>query len=162
MSGALVGCATNGEAAAPAEALAAHPPVVKSAVTGIVSAGDPYTYNPIGKRDPFRAFMGPDIDPLPPGSTPLQQYSLDELALVGVVWGIDRPRVLVQDPDQVGHVVEIGTYIGDKWGRVTQITPTHIVVTEEYLQGGGLNGRDELVTSNISMALPVEGMGSVR
>jgi type IV pilus assembly protein PilP len=119
-----------------------------------IAAQEGYVYNPIGKRDPFRSFLGvggegdsgPDDSP----RTPLQRYELDEYHLVGIIWGVDRPRALVEDPDRVGHVMEIGTYIGKNWGKVTQITSTEVVVTEEYQTIDG-----ELVVNPIRMTMPV-------
>ncbi len=114
-----------------------------------IEAQEGYVYNPIGKRDPFRSFLsaGPKEDDDTP-RTPLQRYDLDQYQLVGVIWGIDRPRALVQDPENLGHVVEIGTYIGKNWGKVTQITSSGVVVTEEYQTMDG-----ELVVNEIPMKL---------
>lgn len=114
-----------------------------------IEAQEGYVYNPIGKRDPFRSFLasGPKDDDDTP-RTPLQRFDLDQYQLVGVIWGIDRPRALVQDPEHTGHVVEIGTYIGKNWGKVTQITSSGVVVTEEYQTIDG-----ELVVNEIPMKL---------
>jgi type IV pilus assembly protein PilP len=121
-----------------------------------IAAQADYVYNPIGKRDPFRSFLstgGRVKDETP--RTPLQRYEIDEYRLVGIIWGIDRPRALVEDPDKIGHVMEIGTYIGKNWGKVTQITSTDVVVTEEYQTLDG-----ELVVNPIRLTLPVdEGRG---
>jgi len=118
----------------------------------IAAQGD-FVYNPIGKRDPFRSFLGDGgkIEDETP-RTPLQRYEIDEYSLVGIIWGIDRPRALVEDPDEIGHVMEIGTYIGKNWGKVTQITSTEVVVTEEYQTIDG-----ELVVNPIRLTLPVNG-----
>lgn len=114
-----------------------------------IEAQEGYVYNPIGKRDPFRSFMaaGPKDDDDTP-KTPLQRYDLDQYDLVGVIWGIERPRALVHDPEGIGHVVEIGTYIGKNWGKVTQITSSGVVITEEYQTMDG-----ELVVNEIPMKL---------
>ena len=85
--------------------------------------------------------------------TPLQRFDIDQYKLVGIVWGISDPRAMVQDPENTGHVIEIGTYIGKNWGKITQITSNAVVVTEEYQTIDG-----ELVTNQITMALPVEEM----
>ena len=50
--------------------------------------------------------------------------------------------------------MEIGTYIGKNWGKVTQISPTEVVVTEEFQTIDG-----ELVVNSIPMVLPVESLG---
>lgn len=153
----LAGCdfLVDGEGEpAPAQPVAAaakaKAPVVKETVEE--EPEEEYTYNPIGKRDPFRSFLslgtrGPE--PIP--RTPLQKYEIDQYQLVGIVWGIERPRALVEDPEGVGHVMEIGTYIGKNWGKVTQISPTEVMVTEEYQTIDG-----ELVVNTLPMALPVD------
>ena len=125
---------------------------VMSRLDKAIAAQADYVYNPIGKRDPFRSFLstgGRVKDETP--RTPLQRYEIDEYRLVGIIWGIDRPRALVEDPEKVGHVMEIGTYIGKNWGKVTQITSTDVVVTEEYQTIDG-----ELVVNPIRMTMPVE------
>ena len=121
-----------------------------------ISSQESYVYNPIGKRDPFRSFLAAGergVEDETP-RTPLQRYEIDEYRLVGIIWGIDRPRALVEDPDNVGHVMEIGTYIGKNWGKVTQITSSEVVVTEEYQTIDG-----ELVVNPIRMVLPVNVNG---
>ncbi len=110
-----------------------------------------FAYNAIGKRDPFRSFFhsGPDRTIASP--TPLQRFEVDEYHLVGIVWGISNPRAMVEDPENVGHVIEVGTYIGQNWGKVTQISSASVIITEEYQTIGG-----ELVTNEIVLELPVE------
>lgn len=114
-----------------------------------IAAQEGYVYNPIGKRDPFRSFLAfgsrpEDTSP----RTPLQKYEIDQYQLVGIVWGIDSPRALVEDPEGVGHVMEMGTYVGRNWGKVTQITDNEVVVTEEFKTIEG-----ELVVNPIKLQL---------
>ena len=95
---------------------------------------DEYGYNPNNKRDPFQSFLlsassSPLIDNIP--RTPLQKYEVGQYILTGIIWGIDRPRALVEDPSGDGHVVEIGTYIGTKWGKVETIEEGVVTITEE-------------------------------
>jgi len=110
-----------------------------------------YSYNPIGKRDPFRSFIAGRQDEEIRSPTPLQRFDIEQLTLVGIVWGIDHPRALIQDPDKISHVVERGTYIGRNWGKVAEITSREIVITEEYQTIEG-----ELVTEQVKMNLPIE------
>ncbi len=112
---------------------------------------DVYTYNPIGKRDPFRSFIsGPREDDIR-SPTPLQRWDIDQFLLVGIVWGVDQPKAMVEDPENQSHVLEIGTYIGRNWGKVTQVTADSVVITEEYQTIEG-----ELVTEQVTLSLPVE------
>lgn len=114
--------------------------VVQTSTEEAVEVASPeteYVYNPIGKRDPFRTYItdideGEVTDP-----TPLQRYELEQYQLTGIIWGTERPRALMEDPEGMGHVVEIGTYVGKKWGKVTQITSNQLIVTEEYLTPDG-------------------------
>lgn len=133
--------ATAAEPAAPAKP--------KDPLDLAIEAQDAYVYNPIGKKDPFRSFLAlaSADDEVP--RTPLQRYDLDQYQLVGIVWGVDRPRALVEDPEATGHVVEIGTYMGKNWGKVTQITSSGLVITEEYQTIDG-----ELVVNEIPLSLP--------
>lgn len=150
----LLALSCGDEQAVPAAPAAAPfaPVEVAKAVDDAPEApkSEEYTYNPIGKRDPFRTFIASQESSKIPAPTPLQRFDIDQYSLVGIVWGTDRPRGMVEDPEMVGHVVEIGTYIGKNWGKVTQITSDKIVVTEEYLTVDGT-----LVVNPIEIVLPV-------
>lgn len=133
------------------KAPAALAPAEKSKLDLAIEAQETYAYNPIGKRDPFRSFLATGErsgDNVP--QTPLQRYEVDQYMLVGIIWGVDRPRALVQDPEGVGHVMEVGTYIGKNWGKVTQISDKAVIVTEEYQTIHG-----ELVVNEIPLSLPI-------
>lgn len=141
--------------AGPAVAGAAADPTKPGAEAAEEAPGE-YAYNPIGKRDPFRSFFRAVEDTEIPNPTPLQRFDIEQYKLVGVVWGIDSPRAMVQDPEQTGHILELGTYVGKHWGRVTQISRTSVVVTEEYKEADG-----NLVTEQTVIALPVEEGGTL-
>ena len=152
---ALVACDTGSAPADASKKQAAATKVVEKAQTAIEDveeAGD-YTYNPIGKRDPFRSFIAGEREDEIRSPTPLQKYDVTDYRLVGIVWGINTPRAMVEDPGNSGHVIELGTYIGKNWGKVTQITSNEVVVTEEYQTIHG-----ELVTNQLVMVLPVEDL----
>ena len=108
-------------------------------------------YNPIGKRDPFRSFVRGRIEEEIRSPTPLQRFDIDQLNLVGIVWGVEERSAIVGDPDKKNHIVEFGTYIGKNWGKVTEITSGSIVITEEYQTIEG-----ELMTEQKVMSLPIE------
>jgi type IV pilus assembly protein PilP len=66
-------------------------------------------------RDPFRAFLvqsQPTSKPLlNQRKVELAQYSLDELKLIAIVLGGDKPRAMFLDPTGKGTVVYKGTFI---------------------------------------------------
>lgn len=144
------------DGAAPATADGAAPADGAAAPEG--EAGDEvadvpgeYAYNPIGKRDPFRTFYRAIETTVVTPLTPLQRFEIDQYKLVGIVWGIADAKAMVEDPEHVGHVIETGTYIGKNWGKVSQITSTAVIVTEEYQTLDG-----ELVTNQITIGLPAD------
>lgn len=92
-----------------------------------------YHYVETGKPDPFRPLLLGRERGVERGElTPLQQYSLDQLNLVGVVSGISEPKAMVEDPLGKGYIVQRGTWIGKNGGRVKEIGPDWIRVVEEY------------------------------
>lgn len=92
-----------------------------------------YSYNPSGRRDPFAIVlrdpkMGEENLSLPP----LQQLSLTELNLIGIVWGGFGYSAMVQAPDGKGYTVRQGTRVGPNGGAVSSITENAIVVQERF------------------------------
>jgi len=96
-----------------------------------------YSYNPLGKRDPFRSFLVITTDQIQDDSiprTPLQRYELKQYSLKGIIWDrIDDPVALVSDPLGKGHVLAEGDYIGKNWGKVIEISDNLVLVKEEYV-----------------------------
>jgi len=94
-----------------------------------------WTYDPIGKRDPFRSWVSLLPDDGGGGDdhllTPLQRFDLDQLCVTGVAMG-EQPLALVATPDGEGHPVRVGGHMGRNWGRVESIRDTEVLVVEEY------------------------------
>jgi type IV pilus assembly protein PilP len=72
--------------------------------------------------------MGEENQNLPP----LQQLSLTELNLIGIVWGGFGYSAMVQAPDGKGYTVRQGTRVGPNGGAVSSITENAIVVQERF------------------------------
>lgn len=97
-------------------------------------------YSSAGKIDPFRALVqekppepepGPGPEPGPPRRlTPLEKVALSQIRLVAVIEMKNQRIAMVQEANGKGYEVSIGTYIGKQRGRITQIKPSSIVVTE--------------------------------
>ena len=74
---------------------------------------------------------------------PLEQFSLQELRLVGMLKMNDRQRALIRTPE--GDVVSVneGNYIGPDYGRIVRIDDTHIEIDERiFNQTSGWQIRD--------------------
>lgn len=140
----FVACGDNAPAAAPTPAPKPKKAAVDAAATadGGTAEGDTqyvYVYNPVGKRDPFRAETeGPKPDGSPVGegskdcSEPLCVFDIEQLSLVGVVSGDANPIAMLEAPDKVGHIVRRNSRVGKQGGKVTAISSDCIVVTEYF------------------------------
>ena len=117
--------------------------------------GGNYSYNALGKRDPYRSFISRmvTVEGDEGALGPLQLYEIDQYRLLGIIWNTGTPRALVEDPYESRHVVGIGTLIGKNWGKITQIKPEEIVITEEYRDPI----ENELIINEITMRLPDPG-----
>jgi len=98
--------------------------------------GGGFTYDRTGKRDPFRSFEWEErsrlaLDIAERG--PLEQYDVNQLSLLAVVWNTGSARALVQDPAGNSYIVGEGARIGKNEGRVIEIGDNLIVVKETYV-----------------------------
>ena len=97
-----------------------------------------YSYNPLGKADPFRPFLDEEIAAKKIAEKksissifPLQREEIDKFRLVGIA-GDNRRRVaVVEDAAKKYYTLFVGTHIGINNGKVAEILPDRIVV-EEY------------------------------
>ncbi len=107
---------------------------VEPAAPAIIATVD-YSYNPVGKRDPFRNTY---LDQLRSGAEqsdqvvcnePLCQFDLNDLTVVAVVSGDSNPMGMLEDKGGVGHIIHRNSKVGRQGGKVTQILRDCIVIT---------------------------------
>jgi len=94
-----------------------------------------YSYNPVGKPDPFRPFT--QLIPAKGGSqtaplTPLQKYDISQLKLVAIISSPGGSIALVEDVAGKGYFLKKGTWVGKNDGKVTKILKDKVVVEEVY------------------------------
>jgi type IV pilus assembly protein PilP len=94
-----------------------------------------YSYNPVGKPDPFKPFVqlissrgGSGTAPL----TPLQKYDISQLKLVAIISSPGGNIALVEDVAGKGYFLKKGTWIGKNDGKVTKILKDKVIVEEVY------------------------------
>jgi type IV pilus assembly protein PilP len=98
-----------------------------------ITQKDEYFYNPVGKRDPFKAFVGELVkEDVTAARAPLERFDLEELVLTGIAWGISDPRGLIRAPDGYSYIVKTNSRVGKNRGRVSRVTRRQIFVEEEY------------------------------
>jgi Tfp pilus assembly protein PilP len=107
-------------------------------------------YDPAGKHDPFESPFEAEVDRIgvAPAKqivekkrvplTPLQRIALSQLKLVAIVLSPTGNKALVEDPSGKGYIISKGTYIGQDYGRVTEILEDKAIVeaeVEDFLSG---------------------------
>src|SRR5215468_7177346 len=124
---------TNKPVAPPAVAPAAPEPKVDP-ISGVAQIESGYTYDPTGKRDPFRSFIWDRPDKMQIAEAgPLGQFDLSQLEVVAVVWRTGNARALVQDPSGESYIIGEGAAIGKNRGHVITIDDNTVVVKETYV-----------------------------
>lgn len=125
-------------AAAPASVTAPAPVVPEP-------AQEEFTYNPSGRRDPFRSLIvtggRKNVELLPP----LQRHPVSELKFVAVVWGELGTYGMLEMPDGKGYAVRVGTQVGPNHGVVKRITAKDLTVVENYVDFFGETRKRDIV-----------------
>ncbi|MBN1962280.1 MAG: pilus assembly protein PilP [Deltaproteobacteria bacterium] len=116
-------------------------PKVTTLLQTTVEQKQPYSYSPVGKRDPFYSYLA-EMEASSRGAIqrhrePTESFELDQYRLTGVVTGTSQPRAMVEDPEGKGHAIKIGTRLGKRGGIVTRVSNDGIIVTEEFLTPTG-------------------------
>ncbi len=127
-------------AAAPSGASTAAKPAAPAVAPKEPEAGPPLppaTYEPKGRRDPFRAVT---IAREGGGIT------VSTVRLVGVVDGRSGSLALVEAPDGIGYILKVGDALGD--GRVTAITATTVTFA--------VTARGAQRATSVTLRLPTE------
>ena len=91
-----------------------------------------YTYNPFGKRDPFKSFISERVSTNVDNANPLLAWDLSRFSLTGVIWGVANPKAIVKDGSGRGHVISRGTRMGRNKGQVIRILKSEVVIQEEF------------------------------
>lgn len=106
-------------------------------------------------RDPFQSLYTGKRTRVGGGATtttPLQQYSIGQLRLLGIIWGVATPVGLVATPTGDEYIVKTGTPVGTGDGKVVAVLPDRIVIVEKYY-----DYRGQLQTEKYELALADQG-----
>jgi type IV pilus assembly protein PilP len=123
----------------------------KQAATSAATPAPPpeveVAYSSVGKRDPFKSFLG-DLRATTGAvvtrcNTPLGRFELDQLRLVAVITGLADPLAMVEAPTGVGYAVRKGVCIGKNGGVVATIRTGEVVVTEWAMRADGTREKTE-------------------
>ncbi len=110
-----------------------------------------FSYSAAELRDPFVAtvdvedkettsLLNPDISR---PRQPLEVFPLDALSMVGILEQNEQQWGLIKDPQNTVHRVQLGNYMGQSEGRITEISESAISLKEIIPDGiGGYIERD--------------------
>jgi len=86
-------------------------------------------------RDPFRSFLKDFLQTAEQAEsglaelrTPLENFELTELTPIALITGTPVPKAMVEDPTGLGHMIQPGTRVGRRGGKVVRIAANTIVV----------------------------------
>lgn len=111
----------------------------------LLSLETAFSYSSEGKIDPFKPVLGTDepegaadrVGPAPEErekripQSPIEMVDLSQLKLTALILAPGRNLAMVEDATGKGYIVKKGTYIGNREGRVTEILPDRLIVTEQ-------------------------------
>ncbi len=108
----------------------------KARARGANPEEEEYSFNEnFSGRDPFRSYLrdfavvqGADTDPIEKIRTHLEKFDLNELRPMAIITGTAVPKAMVTDPSGMGHVIQPGTRLGRRGGKVVRISTNTIVV----------------------------------
>ena len=78
----------------------------------------------------------------------LEGYTLDSLAMVGVMSQEDTTWVLIRSPEGTVHRLKIGEHMGQNSGKITSIDSTRVELVERVKTGKRCKLRDAVLTLN--------------
>ena len=111
----------------------------------------PYSYDPTNKVDPFKSFITvreelQEKEARKKPRTYLETLDLSQLTISAIMLTKKEDWALVRDSKGDGHVIKVGTPIGRRGGRVTEIHEDKIVVREYFKDiRGRKKSRDRLL-----------------
>ncbi len=121
--GGICACSDGGAPTGPVKPPPLQPPKAQAEPAAApVKDGPAYAYDAGGRRDPFRPLLLPKAESakVRPKSG-LAALEVNELKLVGIVWGQRGYYALVESPTGVGYVVRAQDVIGED-AHVAKIT----------------------------------------
>ncbi len=111
----------------------------QKAMTDLEGFLEPFIYDMVNRRDPFKAYSEYDPEdssaPLRPMS-PAQRFDLEQLQLVGIMWDVKDPRAMFLDPDKEVLILGRDEGIGNRNGYIAAIREGEVVVVEAARRRG--------------------------
>lgn len=109
-----------------------------------VAAGGGFTYDPAGRRDPFRSLLAgrarEELGQRPPG---LKGMGVEEIRLQGIIKLPEGYVALIQGTDNIAYIIKPGTVLYD--GTVEKIEPGKVTFKVNVVDPTSLKPYREIV-----------------
>lgn len=156
----FTGCPDTGNKPGTTAAIAPKPtqPLTQATTTTITEEKHypVYSYNAVGRRDPFAPLISFEEKKAKSGARPLlERYNITEFKLTGIVWGGFGYNAMLEGPDGKGYFVRAGTVIGPNKGVIKKITKDTLVIEEKFKNFSGETERKQTI---IDLRKKQEGM----
>lgn len=123
---------------------ASRPPEMTEASVPEITVFEGYSYDPAGRRDPFKPYGYKELQPIPTDAVtgvpvfaePLQGFDLQDLRVIGIIWEVNNPKAMVRDPKNILHMIKKDSKIGRNNGFVAAIREGEVVVIEPAMVDG--------------------------
>ena len=99
---------------------------------------DPFSSGNLIQNTPVSGGSGGVAPDLTRRREPLEQFPLDSLSMVGTLARGDTIWAVIRAPDDTIHRAQSGNYLGQNHGKIEQVTPSRLVVSE-LVPGGNNN-----------------------
>lgn len=108
-----------------------------------VKVYEPFTYGAFDLPDPFKprklsvgggGGVQPDFNR---PREPLEAFSLETLKMVGMLSKQGVVHAVIRTPDKAIYHVRRGNYVGQNFGRITQISDTEVTLRENVQDSAG-------------------------
>ena len=104
-----------------------------------------FSYDPSGLRDPFKPFFAGEVEIETTAGEEvrtleleeLQKFNLNELKIVGMIWNVKKPKVILLDPKGKTHTVKKNSKVGNNNGYVGFVREGEMVVVEKLVDEDG-------------------------
>ena len=105
--------------------------------SGFAFVAPQFRYEPAGRRDPFEPYRAVEQVANERGGGPLEQFELEQLSVVALVWAGRVAKAMVSDPSGTTYTVGVGSRMGKNEGRVIHIGDNLVLVKETYVDYAG-------------------------
>ena len=126
---------------------------IEKVVYSMEGISDPFKVIVIGRGQDRKEEYDPEMDtrfcPDPDRSREvLEGYTLDSLAMVGVMSQEETTWVLIRSPEGTVHRLKTGEHMGQNSGKITSIDSTRVELVERVKTGKRCKLRDAVLTLN--------------